>query len=105
MTKLNQVYRCSICGNITEVLHSAAGELVCCGKPMTMLIENSEEASTEKHIPIISRENNGLKIIVGEIEHPMTEDHLIIWIEIITAEKKFIVTIFKPETNQKFSSQ
>ncbi|RLC38186.1 desulfoferrodoxin, partial [Candidatus Falkowbacteria bacterium] len=31
MTKLNQVYKCNVCGNITEVLHTGAGELVCCG--------------------------------------------------------------------------
>ena len=43
MTKLNEVYKCEICGNIVTVLHEGAGELVCCGKPMVLQQEKVEE--------------------------------------------------------------
>jgi len=84
MTKLNQIYKCNICGNITEVIHEAAGELVCCGKPMEGLIENSVDAATEKHVPIIEKTKKGIMVIVGSVEHPMQDEHYIEWIEVIS---------------------
>jgi superoxide reductase len=35
MTQVNEVYLCEICGNKVRVLENGAGELVCCGQPMT----------------------------------------------------------------------
>ena len=97
MTERNQIYKCLKCGNITEILTGGAGELNCCGQAMILLRENTqEEVAVEKHIPIVSRENNGLKVVVGEVEHPMTEDHWIEWVEVITAEKTYRHT-FQPE--------
>ena len=95
MTKKNQIYKCDICGNITEVLHIGVGELVCCGQPMNLMKEKTRGEGQEKHSPIIEelpptacREKAGVKIKVGEKEHPMNEDHYIEWIEIITADGK-----------------
>ena len=34
MAERLEVYKCEACGNIVEVLHGGAGELVCCGEPM-----------------------------------------------------------------------
>jgi len=87
MTKQNEVYRCSICGNIVEVLHPAAGELSCCGQPMTLLKENSVDAATEKHVPVIEKIEGGYRVKVGEVEHPMLENHFIEWIELIEGDK------------------
>ncbi len=84
MTKQNQIYKCNICGNIIEILHEGAGELVCCNQSMNLIKENTQDAATEKHIPIIEKTGNWIKITVGEIEHPMTEDHFIEWIEVIS---------------------
>ena len=50
MTQRNEIYRCPICGNIVEVLHPAGGQLVCCGKPMLLLTENTVDAAKEKQI-------------------------------------------------------
>ncbi|MDD3191109.1 MAG: desulfoferrodoxin [Candidatus Pacebacteria bacterium] len=83
MTKLKQVYKCPICGNIVEIVHTGAGELVCCGKPMQLQKENSIDVSLEKHVPVIFKTENGYRIIVGVELHPMTEEHHIEWIEII----------------------
>lgn len=83
MTEKNQVYRCPICGNIVTVSHAGAGELVCCGKPMLLQSENTVDAATEKHVPVIEKiGENTFRVTVGEIEHPMEEDHYIEWIEL-----------------------
>jgi len=89
MAKVKEVYKCEICGNIVEVLHAGAGQLVCCGKPMKLLIENTVEASTEKHIPVIEKVEGGVLVKVGSIEHPMEEKHYIEWIELHVDDKVF----------------
>jgi superoxide reductase len=84
MTQKMEVYKCEICGNIIEVLHGAAGELVCCGQPMVKLEEKTADSSTEKHVPFIKREGNAYLVKVGEnTPHPMEEKHYIEWIELI----------------------
>jgi superoxide reductase len=83
MAKKLEIYRCEKCGNIVEVLHGGVGELVCCGEPMKLLKENSTDASTEKHVPIIEKVNGGYKVKVGSAPHPMEEKHYIEWIQLI----------------------
>lgn len=93
-------YKCGVCGNIVEVKHVGGGPLVCCGKPMTLLTENTTEAATEKHIPVAEKTAEGLMVKVGSVEHPMTEDHYIEWIEVITANQaytRFFAAGEKPE--------
>jgi superoxide reductase len=84
----NEVYKCEICGNIVNILYAGGGELVCCGKPMVLQVENTIEASIEKHIPIVEETSSGVLIKVGETTHPMTDEHYIEWIEIITDDGK-----------------
>lgn len=84
MTKQKQVYRCAICGNIVEVMHPAGGELVCCGQPMELLVENSKDAALEKHVPVVEKIEGGYRVSVGSVEHPMLPEHFIEWIELIT---------------------
>lgn len=85
MTNLNEVYKCEVCGNIVEVLHTGAGELVCCGKPMVLQAENTVDAAKEKHVPVVTEEDGKLLVKIGEVDHPMEEAHYIEWIEVIQA--------------------
>ena len=87
LTEKLQVYKCEICGNIVEVLHEGKGKLVCCNQPMKLLVENTVDASREKHVPIIERTASGVRVKVGSASHPMEEKHYIEWIEIITGGK------------------
>ena len=80
-TKL-EVYKCEICGNITEVLHGGGGVMSCCGAPMQLKVENTVDASREKHVPVIEHTAAGIKVSVGSIPHPMEEKHYIEWIEL-----------------------
>ncbi|MCX6761652.1 MAG: desulfoferrodoxin [Candidatus Moranbacteria bacterium] len=87
MTELNQIYKCNVCGNIVEVMHSGAGELVCCGAPMELKVEKTEDVGTEKHKPVIEKTATGVIVRVGEVAHPMEKEHYIEWIEVITDNK------------------
>ena len=95
MTALLQVYKCSLCGNIVEVIHAGEGELVCCGEPMKLMTENTVDASKEKHVPVIEKIAGGYKVKVGSIPHPMEEKHYIEWIE-LTADGKVYRQFLKP---------
>jgi superoxide reductase len=85
MALQNQIYKCNICGNVVEVLHPGNGQLVCCGKPMDLLIEKNEDIGKEKHVPIVEETEKGIKVKVGLIPHPMEENHYIEWIEIMNS--------------------
>jgi len=95
MTELNQIYKCVLCGNIVEVLDTGQGELVCCGRPMELLAEKTQDEGYEKHVPVIEKNGNGVKVKVGAVPHPMTSEHHIEWIEIL-ADKKSYRKFLKP---------
>jgi superoxide reductase len=84
-----EVYKCAVCGNIVEVLHGGAGQLVCCGKPMEKLAAKTADVGKEKHIPVIEKIEGGIKVKVGSIPHPMEEKHYIEWIEVIADGKAY----------------
>ena len=89
MAKKLEIYKCSTCGNIVEVLHGGVGELVCCGKPMELLDEKTADATTEKHVPVIEKIDGGYKVKVGSVPHPMEEKHFIEWIELLADGKAY----------------
>ena len=100
MAERLEVYKCELCGNIIEVLHGGAGELVCCGQPMVHLVENTVDAAKEKHVPVIEKVAGGVKVKVGSVPHPMEEKHYIEWIELHadnTVYRKFLKPTEKPE--------
>lgn len=104
MTERLQIYRCDICGNIVEVLHSGGGQLVCCGQPMRLLEEQEEEKGREKHLPVIERIGETAKVKVGSVPHPMEENHYIEWIAVTTYDgvlRKFLKPGEKPEAEFK----
>jgi superoxide reductase len=88
-TKVLEVYKCTLCGNMVEVIHQGEGELVCCGQPMNLLMENSVDAAQEKHVPVVEKVDGGFKVTVGSVAHPMEEKHFIEWIELIADGKAY----------------
>ncbi len=93
MTQKYEIYKCELCGNVVEVIHSGKGQLVCCGQPMELLEEQTAEQAKEKHVPVIEETAEGIRVKVGSVPHPMEEKHYIEWIEVITDQgsgKKFL---------------
>lgn len=108
MTKVNEIYKCDICGNIIEVLHAGVGGLVCCGQPMELLKEKTEDEGQEKHVPVIEKTDNGVKVKVGSVPHPMEDNHYIEWIEILvdgTVYRKSLKPGEKPEAEFEIKSE
>jgi len=100
MTKLNEIYKCNVCGNIVEMVHAGVGQLVCCGQPMELQAENTVDAAQEKHVPVLTREGDKVTINVGAVAHPMTAEHYIEWIELIVAGRvcrKFLAPGDEPQ--------
>ena len=87
MAERLQIYKCEACGNIVEVLHGGGGELVCCGDPMVLFVENTVDAAKEKHVPVVEKTEQGIKVKVGSVPHPMEEKHYIEWVEVIVDGK------------------
>jgi superoxide reductase len=108
MTEKLQIYKCEVCGNIVEMLHTGAGQLVCCGQPMTLFKENTTDASKEKHVPVILKTATGFKVKVGSVAHPMEEKHYIEWIEVIAdgqAYRKFLNPGEAPEATFEIKAE
>lgn len=93
-------YICKHCGNMIGMIKSSGVNVVCCGDPMTELKPNTVEASQEKHLPVVTIEGNSVKVKVGSVEHPMTEEHHIAWIYLETeqgGQRKKLAVGSKPE--------
>ena len=63
-----------------------------------VLVEpNTTDAATEKHVPVVEQQRDGhvLNVTVGEVEHPMTEEHYIEWIA-LEAEGRLEIHYLKP---------
>lgn len=79
-------YVCKHCGNIIAYAKNKGVPVMCCGEKMSELVPGSVDAATEKHVPVILVEGNKVTVTVGEVEHPMAEEHFIEWIALETQE-------------------
>ena len=83
MSKSN-FYICEHCKNLVEAIHDSGVPMMCCGKKMTRLEAGVVEASREKHIPVVTLDDNLVRVLVGSVEHPMAEEHSILWVYLET---------------------
>ena len=93
-------YVCEHCGNIVEFVKESGVPVVCCGEPMKELVPGVVDAAVEKHVPVVTVEGNVVKVEVGEVEHPMLEEHYIGFVAIETkngaVQKKYLNPGEKP---------
>ena len=80
----NKFYICEKCGNLVEKIEDSGVPMVCCGQKMSAIEAGVVEASREKHIPVAQVEGSIVKVSVGSVEHPMAEEHSILWVELRT---------------------
>jgi len=86
--ELKGIYKCEVCGNVVEVVDAFAPPVSCCGQEMIKLEAQTEDYTVEKHVPMVEETENGVKVVVGSTLHPMTDDHYIVFIEILTKDDK-----------------
>ena len=101
-------FRCNKCGNIVGMINYGGGTLVCCGQDMELLVANTVEASKEKHIPVIIKEDGKVTVKVGSVEHPMTNEHSIQWIYLCNetgGQRKNLKPGEKPEATFCFNGE
>ena len=84
MKNNEKFYICKKCGNVIEKIHDSGVNPVCCGEKMSEIIPGVVEASHEKHIPVVEVDGSRICISVGSVEHPMVEEHSILWIYLKT---------------------
>lgn len=89
MLEKKAVYKCEICGNLVESLWNGKPAVSCCGQPMTKLEPNTVDAATEKHVPVIEKDGNKVTVKVGEVAHPMTSEHYILFVEVVAGNKVY----------------
>ena len=79
-----KLYRCTHCGNIAIKVADAGVPLVCCGEKMQELVPGAVDGALEKHVPVVTVDGAHVHVQVGEVEHPMTEEHLIQLVVLVT---------------------
>lgn len=89
MSKRNEVYKCDDSGMLVEILVDGSNPPQCCGNDMKLLTENTVDAAQEKHVPVIEKVDGGFKVKVGEVAHPMQDDHWIVLIEVMADGKVY----------------
>lgn len=67
----------------------------CCNSEMTLLKANTEDSLLEKHKPDVVVHGPEVSVAIGEIFHPMDEDHFIEWV-ILETNHGFKVTYLHP---------
>lgn len=77
-------FKCNHCGKVIEKFSDKGVPALCCGEEMKELIANTVEASTEKHLPVVSFKDGFIEVKVGSVAHPMEETHYINFIAIET---------------------
>lgn len=94
-----KLYYCSKCDNLIEVTNQKNHDVKLNKEELQELIPNTVEAAKEKHIPAVTIKDNILKVCVGSVEHPMTEEHSIRAIYVVTEDtvyRKYLTAEEKP---------
>ena len=71
---------CKHCGNLVGMIHASGVPMICCGEEMEEIKPNTVDASKEKHVPVVSIDQNQVSVAIGSEPHPMLEAHYIQWI-------------------------
>ena len=90
MAEKYEIYKCGKCGNIVQVLHAKKPLVMCCAQPMEKLVANTVDAAQEKHVPVVEKVEGGYLVKVGSVAHPMTPEHWIAWIELVSEDGTLI---------------
>ena len=102
--KNTRFYICETCGNVIGFIDGNPDRITCCGKQMKLIIPNSVDAQKEKHLPYLIDNGDDLIVRVGEVEHPMEEEHYISWIAQVTENETTRIRLRpneKPEVKLK----
>lgn len=95
-----EFYKCEDCDYLKVEF---ADNNECDGNSMLMLIPNTVDAAEEKHIPVATFAEDMLKVDVGSILHPMSDEHLINAIYVVTDNGLYIQKELKSTDEPKYT--
>ena len=87
-------HRCKVCAYIC--VNDLPDDYICpvcgVGKDQFEELHHMGEEQTggeaqEKHVPVISGDETSTTVTVGSVEHPMTNEHHIVWAELHEGDK------------------
>ena len=93
-------FKCEKCGNVIGLISGNESNIRCCGEEMKNIMANTTDAATEKHVPVYERDGEEIVVRVGEVEHPMEEDHYIMWIAQVSENKTTRVRLNPGQTTE-----
>jgi superoxide reductase len=79
-------YKCAHCGQMIAIVKETGVPVICCGEPMQEMVAGTTDAAVEKHVPQFEVKDGIVEVTVGEVEHPMLEEHYIEWIAVQTKQ-------------------
>ena len=82
--KTPRFFKCEHCKNIIVMVEDKGVPVVCCGEKMKEMTANTSDGASEKHVPVASVSGNTVKAVVGDVNHPMLDEHHIAWIYLET---------------------
>ncbi len=91
-----KLYLCEHCKNVAWKAHDSGVLMHCCGQPMTEMAPGTVDAAVEKHVPVIEVDGNTVTVKVGEVAHPMLEEHFIGIIALQTGDRQVQFAQLKP---------
>ena len=107
MFGVQKFFTCKHCGNFVGLIYDGQVPMICCGEKMQEVEPNTAEASTEKHLPVVTVNGENVNVKIGSAPHPMGEDHYIQWVYVETdrgAQKSIRTGLFESRTKLlKFS--
>lgn len=104
MQQQHQIYQCSVCNTVVEVLRPGTEQQEVCHKPV-LVPTKTHDVGEEKHVPVVTKTDTAIHVAVGSVEHPMEASHYIEWIELIGEKKTYRAYLSpgeKPETDFPF---
>ena len=102
-----EIYKCHKCNLAIEIASPCGCDepcLRCCGEKLVPVRANTVDAAREKHVPYAKRTDDGISVQIGSDEHPMTQEHYIVWIEVTAGEwhlRKYLACGEKPAADFK----
>ena len=106
MRNKQKFFMCKRCGNLVGLINDKSVPMVCCGEKMTEIVPNTEEASVEKHLPVVTVAGGSLNVQVGSVPHPMESEHHITFVYVETdrgGQRKDLKTGEEPKLTFSFS--
>jgi len=93
--EMTKIWKCKSCGMTLEELVPGCVPQ-CCGELMQECVPGTTDGAKEKHVPVWESSDSCTKVTVGSVPHPMTEEHYIVWIELISPTGRVCRQYLKP---------